>query len=68
MNKNSSTLVKVLVATLFASVTLLTAKPARVYVEFEPSTQTAVKAAVHAVGGQVHHEFEELGALAVSVP
>jgi subtilisin family serine protease len=68
MNRTIPTLAKILAASLFASVAVLSAKPARIYVEFAPSAKNTVKAAVRAVGGQVHYEFDELEALAVSVP
>jgi serine protease len=39
-----------------------------VYVLFQPGAKAAASAAVAASGGRVHHEFDDLQAIAVSVP
>lgn len=40
----------------------------RVYVQFQPGAKAAARAAVNAAGGRIHHEFDSLDALAVTVP
>ncbi|MGY6519566.1 MAG: S8 family serine peptidase [Lysobacteraceae bacterium] len=42
--------------------------PDRVWVKFTPGSQAQVRQSLRAAGGRIHHEFEELGAIAVSVP
>lgn len=44
------------------------AEPERVFVEFRPGQKVAVEAALQAAGGRVHFEFEELSAIAVTLP
>jgi serine protease len=54
-------------AVLSAS-TAWSAAAERVYVLFQPGAKAAASAAVAASGGRVHHEFDDLQAIAVSVP
>lgn len=60
---------------LLAGVVLLTstylagaADKTRVWVQFAAGQKGAVQASLAAAGGEVHHEFEDLRAIAVSVP
>src|ERR1043166_5817886 len=41
---------------------------ARVWVRFAPERKADVKGALQQAGGKIHYEFDELGAVAVSVP
>jgi serine protease len=47
---------------------LMAAPPLRVWIEFEPGSGNQVAAAARAAGGQIHHRFDDLAALAVTVP
>ena len=62
----------VLAATLVASLALtgatLSGGESRVYVQFAPGGKGPVKALVGQAGGRGHHEFDSLGAMAVTVP
>lgn len=49
------------------SVTLLGGE-SRVYIQFTPGGKGDVKGLVNQAGGRVHHEFDNLGAMAVSMP
>src|SRR5436190_20141507 len=40
----------------------------RVVIHFAPGHGNAVRSALAAVGGSVHHDFDRLGAVAVTVP
>lgn len=42
--------------------------PDRVWVKFRPGTAAQVEQALRAANGRVHYRFDELGAIAVSVP
>jgi serine protease len=42
--------------------------PDRVWVKFKAGTQAQVAQSLRGAGGQIHHQFDELGAFAVSVP
>lgn len=46
----------------------LRAADARVYVIFKPSAKAAAQAAVQASGGRIHHEFDDLRAIAATLP
>lgn len=56
------------VALAFAAAGFGAPSETRVYVLFQPGAQHAARAAVQAAGGRVHHDFSDLGALAVGVP
>jgi subtilisin family serine protease len=47
---------------------VLSGADTRVYVAFKSSDKGHVQAAVAASGGKVHHEFDDLGAMAASIP
>lgn len=40
----------------------------RVWIQFEQGQKAAVKGALQQVGGQIHYEFDDLEAIAVTVP
>lgn len=42
--------------------------PDRVWVKFKPGSQAQVAQSLRGAGGRIHHQFDELGAFAVSVP
>jgi len=44
------------------------APPVRVWIEFRPGSGNQVAAAASAAGAQIHHRFDDLGALAVTIP
>ena len=48
--------------------TTFAADTARVWVRFAPERKADVKGALQQAGGKIHHEFDDLGAIAVSVP
>lgn len=43
-------------------------EPVRVFVEIQPGRKAAVLSALQQVGGQVHHQFDTLSAVAVTLP
>jgi serine protease len=42
--------------------------PARVWVQFAPGQKAPVKVALQGAGGHIHYEFDDLSAMAVTVP
>lgn len=44
------------------------AEPVRVFVEFQPGRKAAVLSALQQAGGRVHHQFDTLSAVAVTLP
>jgi subtilisin len=44
------------------------AQQVRVFVEYKPGQKALVKAALEAAGGQIHHEFDNLSVIAVTLP
>ena len=57
-----------LVAITTLTTTTFAADTARVWVRFAPERKADVKGALQQAGGRIHYEFDDLGAVAVTVP
>ena len=67
--KNSFNAVWLATALILATfVTASAADMSRVYVKFKPGQKNAARSSMQQAGGQIHHEFDSLDAVATTLP
>ena len=66
--KRGVTLLAALLIVLVSVVPVLSAGTVRVFVEFKPGSQAAVRAELQRAGAEIHYQFDRLQSFVVSVP
>ena len=66
--KRGVTLLAALLIVLVSVVPVLSAGTVRVFIEFKPGSQAAVRAELQRAGAEIHYQFDRLQSFVVSVP